>query len=168
MSSALTDWGGLAVTVPAPLAELLSSPPATKTTATPATAGTAAPQAGQRPRRARASEAPLITIRGVLADDAQWRVTTGERAVGIIVLCIDQGGAVSIRASQIVGTDPLAHMAAIAKVRTLRRGAQVVVEGAQLAAHPNSRVVELLGVSRIDTTPVRAWHEPQESSDADH
>ena len=101
----------------------------------------------------------LVRVIGTLMQDAEWRVTAGARPVGMVIVMIEQPGGVPLRATQLVGTDRLAHVAGSAKAHRLVRGTLVQVEGNALIPHPTGRSVELFGVTDIvERCPARVFH----------
>lgn len=103
------------------------------------------------------AQQPLVRIIGALLTDAEWRVTAGDRGVGMVIITIEQPGCVPLRATQVVGVDRLAHVAGSAKAFRLKRGTLVQVDGQTLVPHPTGRSVELFGVVDIhERNPIRA------------
>lgn len=92
---------------------------------------------------------PDVRIVGELLTDAEFRVTSGARPCGLLMLVILQPGCPPIKAAHLVGTEPASLLAAQAKARLLRRGAAVTVYGRKLVIHPGDRCIELMGVRDV-------------------
>lgn len=128
-----------ALTLPGPLAEILGPDPAR-----PVPARTSLAAAAQR------QAAPnTVRIIGTLQRDAEWRVTAGARPLGMVIVHIDQPGICTVRATQVMGTQPIDHVAGSAKASRLRAGMVVEVHGSTLIPHGSLRCIELLGINHL-------------------
>ena len=100
----------------------------------------------------------VVRITGVLARQAELRMTTGAPPHGILFLDIESGAGLPFEARQDVGTDPCAITAAAAKQHQLRRGSTVTVYARGITPRTDHGAAVLRLQDVIDVVPEVTHH----------
>lgn len=111
----------------------------------------------QTPARLAAAELGQVRVTGVLAHDAELRLTAGEQPHALLFLQIESAMGFPFEARQDCGTDRSQHTAAKAKEHQLRRGVPVTVYARGITSRTDHgrAVLKLEGVTDViaDTPP---------------
>lgn len=94
-----------------------------------------------------------VRITGVLARQAELRMSTGDQPHGFLFLHIEADAGFPFEARQDVGADPCAITAAAAKQRLLRRGSTVTVYARGISPRTDHHCAVLLLHGVTDVLP---------------